>query len=222
MKNFIIHSGRIIGDLIAVILSYQNIVFIVNCTLSKYETGRHSAHNSLMIVIAVRVFPCYLICMKDSGKMIARDVMDSRFHCIRPDNTIAEAVRLFKTASDAEEKKIFGMMVTDAEDRLVGMLSMFDILLFIQPKHVKIWGEMEDLDPGPLFESLLDRVKNIRVEDIMTTDLVTIKPDTHLLVIVDIMITKHIRRLPIVEGGRVIGILYRSNVFYYLLRKFIE
>ena len=163
-----------------------------------------------------------LIFMKDSGKMIALDVMDTRFHCIRPENTIAEAVRLFKTASDSEGRKIFGMMVRDADDHLVGMLSMYDILLFIQPKHVKIWGEMEDLDPGPLFESLLGRVKNIRVEDIMTTDLVTIKPDTHLLMIVDIMITKHVRRLPVVEGDRVIGIVYRSNVFYYLLRKFIE
>ena len=54
--------------------------------------------------------------------MIARGVMNTVFHCIRPDNTIAEAVRLLKTASDAEGKNIFGMMVTDGKDRLVGML----------------------------------------------------------------------------------------------------
>jgi len=140
--------------------------------------------------------------------MIASEVMDINFHCLHPENTIAEAVRLFKAASDTEGKKIFG--------------SMYDILLFIQPKHVKIWGEMEDLDPGPLFEVLLDRVKNLLVEDIMTTDLVTIKLDTHLFVIMEFMIKKHIRRLPIVEEGRVVGVVYRSDVFYYLLRKFME
>ena len=154
--------------------------------------------------------------------MIAKEVMDTNFHCIRPEITIEEAARLFKSDTDGERKKVFGMMVTDEHDRLVGMLSMYDILLFIQPKHVKIWGEMEDLDPRPLFDTLLDRVKNIRVEDIMTTDLVTIKPDTHLLIIVDIMIKKHIQTLPIVEGDRVVGMVYRSNVFYYLLRKFLE
>jgi CBS domain-containing protein len=81
---------------------------------------------------------------------------------------------------------------------------------------------MEDLDPGPLFDALLNRVKNIRVEDIMTTDIVTVKPDTHLFVIIEIMIKKHIRRLPIVEEDRIVGIVYRSDVFYYLLRKFME
>jgi CBS domain-containing protein len=154
--------------------------------------------------------------------MIANEVIDTNFHCLHPENTIAEAVKLFKAASDKEGKKIFGMMVTDKNDHLVGMLSMFDILLFIQPKHVKIWGEMEDLDPGPLFNALLNRVKDIRVEDIMTTDLVTVKPDTHLFVIIEIMIKKHIRRLPIVEEDRIVGVVYRSDVFYYLLRKFME
>jgi CBS domain-containing protein len=154
--------------------------------------------------------------------MIASEVMDINFHCLHPENTIAEAVRSFKVASDKEGKKIFGMMVTDNNDHLVGMLSMYDILLFIQPKHVKIWGEMEDLDPGPLFDVLLNRVKNIRVEDIMTTDIVTVKPDTHLFVVIEIMIKKHIRRLPIVEEDRIAGIVYRSDVFYYLLSKFME
>ncbi len=38
------------------------------------------------------------------------------------------------------------MMVTDAEDRLLGMLSMYDILLLIRPKHIQVWGMMEDVD----------------------------------------------------------------------------
>jgi CBS domain-containing protein len=153
--------------------------------------------------------------------MIASDVMDTRFHCLQPEETIAEAVRRFKTSSDTEGKKIFGMMVTDSQGRLTGMLSMFDILLFTQPKHVEIWGEIEDVDPEPMFEAQLERVKNIRVADIMTTEVVTIKPDTHLLVIVDLMIKRHIRRLPVVDGEAVVGIVYRSDLFYHLLRKFL-
>jgi CBS domain-containing protein len=153
--------------------------------------------------------------------MIAREVMDTRFHCLQPEDTIETAVRRFKTISDAEGKKIFGMMVTDSGGRLVGMLSMHDILLFIQPKHVEIWGEIEDVDPGPIFEGLLTRVRTIRVGDIMTTELVTIKPDTHLLVIVDLMIKRHIRRVPVVAGERVVGIVYRSDLFYHLLRRFV-
>ena len=57
------------------------------------------------------------------------------------------------------------------------------------------------------------------VGDIMTTDLVTITPDTHLLLIIDIMIKKHVRRLPVLDGGRLVGMVYLSRVFDYLLER---
>jgi len=151
----------------------------------------------------------------------ARDVMDTKFHTLSPRSTIADAVKLFKRASLEEGKKIFGMMVTDDNDELVGMLSMYDILLYIRPKHIQIWGEMDDIDPTGLFDAAIERAGSLQVGDIMTGDLVTITPDTHLMVIVDIMIKKHIRRLPVLDGRRIVGIVYISDVFYHLLQSFV-
>lgn len=152
--------------------------------------------------------------------MRARDIMDTRFHTLRPDQSIAEAVKTFHAASTAEQKKIFGLMVTDERNRLVGMLSMYDILLFVKPKHAGLWGEMEDLPLADAFDELLERVKAIRVADIMTAEVVTIGPDAHVMVIADLMIKRHIRRLPVVEGQAIIGIVYISDVFNHLLKKF--
>jgi len=154
--------------------------------------------------------------------MIAGDIMQTRFHTLSPSDTIAAAVKCLQSASASEKKKIFGLMVTDRHDHLVGMLSMYDILLFIQPKHIQIWGEMEDLDPSVLYDERLEQVKSILVGDIMTADVVTITPDTHLMVIADIMIKKHIRRLPVVADQEVVGIVYISDLFHHLLDKFIE
>jgi CBS domain-containing protein len=153
--------------------------------------------------------------------MIARDIMQTEFHTLSPGDTIAQAVKYFESAGESEKKKIFGLMVTGPSDRLVGMLSMYDILLFIQPKHVQIWGEMDDLDPAALYEERLEQVKSILVGDIMTAEVVTITPDTHLMVIADVMIKKHIRRLPVVDDHEVVGIVYVSDVFHHLLEKFI-
>jgi len=153
--------------------------------------------------------------------MIARDIMQTEFHTLSPRDTIAEAVQHFQIANADEQKKVFGLMVTDDNDQLVGMLSMYDILLFIQPKHAHIWGEMEDIDPTELYDDRLEKVKSILVGDIMTTEVVTITPDTHLMVIADIMIKKHIRRLPVVDGREVVGIVFVSDVFHQLLKKFI-
>ncbi len=153
--------------------------------------------------------------------MYARDIMSPRFHTLSPANSIAEAVKMFHIASVDEQKRIFGLMVIDEKDQLVGMLSMYDIILFVQPKHIHVWSEIEDLDAQAIFDKLLDRVKSIRVADIMTTDVVTVKPQTHVMAIADLMIKRHIRRLPVVDGKNVVGVVYISDLFYHLLEKFL-
>jgi CBS domain-containing protein len=153
--------------------------------------------------------------------MHAADVMTTRFMTLNPDNTITEAVKRFEAASREQGKNVFGLMVTDDTDRLVGMLSMYDILLFVQPRHANIWQELEDEEQAGAFRELLGRVKSIRVGDLMTTDVVTITPKTPLLAIVDIMIKRHIRRLPVVRDREVVGIVYISDLFYYLLREYL-
>ncbi|MEN8246696.1 MAG: CBS domain-containing protein [Thermodesulfobacteriota bacterium] len=152
--------------------------------------------------------------------MLASDFMDTQFHVLHPQQTIAEAVAEFEKASASEKTKIFGMMVTDDDDQLVGMLSMYDILNFVQPKHVAIFGEMEDMDPAQIYRDRLNTIRSILVDDIMTTEVVTIQQDTHLMVIAEIMIKKHIRRLPVVEDQAVVGIVYVSEVFNQLMALF--
>lgn len=151
--------------------------------------------------------------------LIARDVMTTRFHTLLPDMPIAEAVGLFKRASREEGRKIFGLMVTDRESRLIGMLSMYDILLFVRPKHVHLWGMMDDIEAAGLLDQACERLKTIQVADIMSTDLITVTPDTKLMLVLDIMIRKHIRRIPVVSEGRIEGIVYISTLFYHILDK---
>ena len=149
--------------------------------------------------------------------MFTRNIMDSQIRFLRPDQTIAQAVRAFEQEGKAGGKKIFGMMVIDEQDRLCGMLSMYDILRYIRPKHIGILGQMGDLSYEPVFAGMRDRVRQVRVADLMTGDLVFVTPDTHVLVTVDLMVKKHIRRLPVVAENRVVGILYRSDVFHFLM-----
>jgi CBS domain-containing protein len=42
---------------------------------------------------------------------------------------------------------------------------------------------------------------------------ITITPETHLLLIIDIMIKKHVRRLPVLQDGKIVGVVYLSRVF---------
>jgi CBS domain-containing protein len=151
--------------------------------------------------------------------LTARQVMDTRFATLRPEMSISEAVNIFRRTSRERGRTVFGMMVTDEAGTLLGLLSIYDILLLLRPKHIHIWGEMEDLEVSGILEDACRRTKGVLVGDIMTTEVITITPDTHLLLIIDIMIKKHVRRLPVVAGGKILGIVYLSGVFDRLLEK---
>ena len=51
----------------------------------------------------------------------------------------------------------------------------------------------------------------------MSTDIVTIGPDTHIFSVLEIMNRYHIRRVPVVEDGYVLGIVYISDLFFYIV-----
>lgn len=153
-------------------------------------------------------------------KITARDIMSTNYHTLTPELPVNKAVNLFKLASTNEGRKIFGMMVLDNADNLMGMLSMHDILLYMRPKHIHIWGMMDDIDVAGLVDSACEKASNILVGDIMTPDVLTISPDTHKFMVLDIMIKKHIRRLPVQEDGKLLGIVYISDLFYDILDRF--
>jgi CBS domain-containing protein len=155
-------------------------------------------------------------------KKTARDIMNTRFHTLTPDTPISAAVKHFKQASQQEGRKIFGMMVLDGDGNLAGMLSMYDILLYMRPKHIHVWGIMDDIDIGGLVDRACEKAQSIQVGDIMAPEVITISPDTHKLLILDIMIKKHVRRLPVVEDGRLLGIVYISDLFYDILDRFTD
>jgi CBS domain-containing protein len=145
--------------------------------------------------------------------------MDTRYSTLSPRMTIGEAFRVFQKAGEEHRQIVFGMVVTDAAGQLLGMLSMYDILLLIRPKHIHIWGEIKDVEVEGILDEALHRARSMLVSDIMTTELTTISPDLHLLRIIDIMIKKHVRRLPVLEDGKMVGMVYLSRVFQHLLER---
>ena len=157
--------------------------------------------------------------------MIASEIMQTDFDMLLLSNTIAEAIQHFKPAKGTARRRVFGLMVTDENDHLAGMLSMYDILLFIQPKHASIWGEMEDIDPSDLYDqrqplgvvSKTDGVSafyagfptDMPVENIMVGPPLFCFPDDELEVALDTMQQNRVHRLYVrgAESKNVTGVL---------------
>ncbi|TKB24685.1 CBS domain-containing protein [Desulfopila sp. IMCC35006] len=149
----------------------------------------------------------------------AASIMTADFPSLRPETPLTEAIRVFRESSRQPGRRLFGIIVTDNDQRLVGMLSMYDILLYVRPKHIQVWGTMEDIDVAGLIDAAGSRLKSIQVGDIMTPDVITVGPQVDVLMVLDIMIKKHVRRLPVVENQRIIGMVYISDLFNHLLER---
>ena len=146
----------------------------------------------------------------------AEDLMVTPSSKLSPDLYLPQAFDVFREAF-AAEGEVVGLVVVDNSDRLVGVLTMYDIFLFCLPKNIDLWGAMEDMDVMALVEKICRKARGIRVEEIMTINPVSVTPDTPLPVLLDIFIKKHIRRIPVVEDGRMVGLVYGTFVFCHIM-----
>ncbi|MFS8534119.1 MAG: CBS domain-containing protein [Limnochordales bacterium] len=132
--------------------------------------------------------------------MKVRDVYTRGAITVTPRTSIAEARRLM------EQHKIRRLPVVDG-DRLVGIVTQTDLLRATPSvaTSLSVWE----------INYLLDKV---RVEEIMTRNVVTVAPDTDLAEVAQLMIDRKVGGLPVVEDGRVVGVITESDVFRALVR----
>ena len=109
--------------------------------------------------MGLKIFEWALSKRREGMKTTAKDVMVTRFKTVSPDSPITKALEIFKS-SKLDGKTIFGIMVIDKDGSIVGMLSMYDILLFLLPKHVKIWGNISDIEIEGIIERATSKLKN--------------------------------------------------------------
>lgn len=146
----------------------------------------------------------------------AKDIMSTSFQSLRPNSPLTDAIALFREVAEDDRRRMFGSMVMNENGELAGILSMEDILLYAQPKHCHIWGELNSIDITEIIDTVCKQSENMQVGDIMSTGIVTVEADTHLFMVLSKMNQHQIRRIPVVEQGKVVGIIYLSDLFFHL------
>ena len=139
--------------------------------------------------------------------MNASDVMTRNVLSVRPEATIAEAIRLML------DNRISGLPVLDETGRLVGILTEGDLLRRGETgteRHRPRWLEIL-MGPGRLAEEYV-RTHGRRIAEVMTRDPVSVSPDTPLAEIVALMERHRIKRVPVLDGEIPVGILSRADL----------
>ena len=143
--------------------------------------------------------------------MKASDVMSKRVVAIAPQATVLEAIELML------ENRISGLPVVDPAGRLVGIVTEGDFLHRTETgteRKRPRWLEFL-LGPNNLAKDYV-RSHGRKVEEVMTRELVTASEDTPLDEVVRVMERKRIKRLPVMRGREIVGIISRANLLHAL------
>ena len=144
--------------------------------------------------------------------MKVRDVMTKPVVSVDAEAPISLAIRLIL------QKKISGLPVVDASGNLVGVVTEGDFLRraetgtqFTPPR----WLEFL-MGPGPMARDYV-KAHGRKVSEVMTRDAKTVDEDTQLNDVVALMERNHIKRVPVLRGKKLVGIVTRANLLRALV-----
>jgi CBS domain-containing protein len=120
--------------------------------------------------------------------MTAAQIMTSDIVTVGPDTSVQEATDLLL------DNEISGLPVTDAERQLVGVISEFALLATVYDSQVQC-----------------ETVAQHMTKDVMTVDV-----DDPISYVADLFIMHRIRRLPVMNNGRLVGVIARRDVLRVL------
>jgi CBS domain-containing protein len=143
--------------------------------------------------------------------MKAADVMVANVISVTPDVLVQDVAYILLS------NRISAVPVIDDDGRLLGIVSEGDLMRRAEAgtgRHRSWWLAM--LTRTEVLAADYVREHARKITDVMTRNVVTATPDTPLQDIATLLEKNGIKRVPIVEGGKVVGIVSRANLLQAL------
>lgn len=139
--------------------------------------------------------------------VLIRDLMTTPPLRIGPLATLEEAA-LVLASSEASD-----LMVADEDGRFLGVLSEGDLIRAVLPDRTEIeaaGGSVNDATSAFVRKGVELRTRPVM--PYVIREPITVTPEDHASVAAVVMAERYIRRLPVVEGDRLVGTVSRSDV----------
>lgn len=149
--------------------------------------------------------------------MKAKDIMVTDVPSITTKTTVGEAVRIMKSNFGDESflNAAPGLIVVNERGGLAGILTPLSIITAI----------MDDAPEGKsdpaFFGSLCDRIKDLPTSAIMEHQPISVTQDASVSDVARLFLTHRFQRVPVVDGKKVVGIIYRSRLLFAISQSLI-
>lgn len=141
-----------------------------------------------------------------------REYMDAEPVTVRADAKAEDVARLLG------EHELHGVPVVNEAGRCVGIVTENDLVLTDEegdlhiPHYVELFGGLVFLESVRGFERRLKKATAATARDLMTADPTTIGPDEDVHAAGKLISRSGHNRLPVVEHGRLVGVITRADV----------
>jgi CBS domain-containing protein len=141
-----------------------------------------------------------------------REIMDPEPETVSPDTPVQQVIETLRT------NELPGIPVVNEGGRCVGIVTETDLVLpdddgdLHLPHYVNIFGGTVFLEPLRHFESRLKKAFASTAADMMTEDPRVVEPTTSVDDAARIIHETGHNRLPVVEHGRLVGVVTRVDV----------
>jgi CBS domain-containing protein len=146
---------------------------------------------------------------RDIRELRVGDVMETDWPTLGPESTVEEAIKLFA------EERISGAPVVE-DGRLVGIITEGDLIFqdadVKAPGFLDILGGVVPLGDTDEYRREVLKSAGVTVGEVMTNDPVTVTPEATLAETATIMAERRKKILPVVEGGRLVGVINRMDI----------
>ena len=148
--------------------------------------------------------------------MLVRELMTKKVYTVRESERFGTIVNLLIA------KKISGVPVINKNNKLIGIISEKDLLHKLFPKEEDFYKDINYYKNFRKIELEASHLSDLTAQDIMTKKVITVRPDNHVLVACSLIAIHDIRRLPVVDNGRIVGIVTTNNLYKSYLSSFIS
>jgi len=119
-------------------------------------------------------------------------------------------------------RDVSGILIVDDQGLLVGLVSEKDLFRILYPYYQSFYERPEEYKN---FEEREEKIKEAfthPVEKFMAKNLITVSPETPIMEAGATMLAKKIHRLPVVENGKLIGIVTRKDIYHAILNSHLK
>lgn len=152
-----------------------------------------------------------------SGANTLAQIMKTDVYTLPEDSTVLDAMKLFM------ERGISGVPVVDSKLQVVGFISDGDVMASLAdqvPAFKSAWSfivERENED----FDRTLNETMNMNIGELSRKKVISVNVDDDLGEVARVLSDNHLKKAPVLDGDKIVGIINRSNITKYAIDQYL-